>query len=100
MASTDANVIGIFFKINFIYFQFSVSQFTRQICQTNQIKQTESWKSVDVVLGPNKGFVVTDQGANSPAMAVQRPLGYPGAPFNILAFVYANIHNKICKKRI
>ena len=33
----------VIIKINFFYFQFSVSQFTWQIWQTNQTNQIESW---------------------------------------------------------
>ena len=70
----------------FVYFQFSDSQFTRQI-RWNQINPIESWKSLDVVLGSDKEFTITLTQAHGPrhgaayqclVMSVTS-ISYPGA---------------------
>ena len=68
---------------------FSIFSFTIQLksWQTNEsIKSNKSRKSIDIVLGSDKGFVVTEVRTHSPGQCtdvqswVQRPIGYPGAP--------------------
>ena len=69
-------------KINFFHFQFSASQFTWQIWQTNNsIKSNKPNRIM------NKAFDVTEARTHGPGRSVPmfksrvwRPLGYPGAP--------------------
>ena len=50
---------------NFL-FHNSHDKFDRQIIVLNQINQIDSRKSIDVVLGSNKEFVVTEVQTHSP----------------------------------
>ena len=84
----------------FVYFQFSVSQITWQIWQTNNhIKSTKPNRiSIDVVLGSEKEFVITKAQTLSPGhCAVYQwsepsviPVSYSGAPASFLTINYKN----------